>query len=79
MVRCQHGAGDADGREVRRTFRVISRPAMIRPRRAAWNKGRIAGQPLVPKHVWAIRVRVELANIMRDPPAPPLAIWRGLK
>lgn len=30
----------------------------------AWNKGRIVGQkrPLKPKHVWAIRVRVELVE-----------------
>lgn len=40
----------------------------IRARRPAWNKGRIVGQkrPLMPKHVWAIRVRLELANRIRD-------------
>lgn len=34
----------------------------------AWNKGRIVGQkrPLLPKHVWAIRVRLEIANRVRD-------------
>ena len=34
----------------------------------AWNKGRIVGQkrPLKPKHVWAIRVRLELAQNHRD-------------
>jgi len=34
----------------------------------AWNNGRIIGQkrPLLPKHVWAIRVRLELANCVRD-------------
>jgi hypothetical protein len=33
----------------------------IRALRPAWNKGRIVGQklPLKPKHVWAIRVRLE--------------------
>lgn len=33
-----------------------------------WNKGRIVGQkrPLKPKHVWAIRVRMELAENHRD-------------
>jgi integrase len=33
-----------------------------------WNKGRIVGQklPLKPKHVWAIRVRLELAENHRD-------------
>lgn len=42
-------------------------PAIIPPRRA-WNKGRIIGQkgPLQPKHVWAIRVRLELAERTRD-------------
>ncbi len=42
-------------------------PAVIPPRRA-WNKGRIIGQkrPLQPKHVWAIRVRLELAERLRD-------------
>jgi len=42
-------------------------PAII-PQRRAWNKGRIIGQkrPLQPKHVWAIRVRLELAERLRD-------------
>jgi hypothetical protein len=41
---------------------------MIRPTMPAWNKGRIVGQkrPLLPKHVWAIRVRLELAEAVRD-------------
>jgi len=40
----------------------------IRALRPAWNKGRIAGQklPLKPKHVCAIRVRLELAENSRD-------------
>lgn len=40
----------------------------IRPQRPAWNKGRLVGQkrPLMPKHVWAIRVRLELAENHRD-------------
>ncbi|MBP0483638.1 tyrosine-type recombinase/integrase [Sagittula salina] len=40
----------------------------IRACRSAWNKGRIVGQkrPLLPKHVWAIRVRLELAERHRD-------------
>ena len=42
-------------------------PAIIPPRRA-WNRGRIIGQkrPLQPKHVWAIRVRLELAGKIHD-------------
>lgn len=41
---------------------------MVIPLRQAWNKGRIVGQkrPLLPKHVWAIRVRLELAGSLRD-------------
>ena len=40
----------------------------IRALRPAWNKGRLVGQkrPLKPKHVWAIRVRLELAENHRD-------------
>lgn len=40
----------------------------IRPNRPVWNKGRIVGQkrPLLPKHVWAIRVRLEIAENLRD-------------
>jgi len=36
----------------------------IRALHPAWNKGRIVGQkrPQKPKHVWAIRVRLELAE-----------------
>ncbi|MEP3439579.1 MAG: tyrosine-type recombinase/integrase [Hoeflea sp.] len=41
---------------------------MIIPVRKTWNKGRLLGQkrPLLPKHVWAIRVRLELAGALRD-------------
>lgn len=40
----------------------------IRALRPAWNKGRLVGQkrPLKSKHVWAIRVRLELAENHRD-------------
>ena len=33
-----------------------------------WNKGLLVGQkkPLEPKHVWSIRVRLELAGSKRD-------------
>jgi len=42
-------------------------PAIILSPRA-WNRGRIIGQkrPLQPKHVWAIRVRLELAESARE-------------
>ncbi|SDL47421.1 hypothetical protein SAMN04488026_108724, partial [Aliiruegeria lutimaris] len=41
----------------------VNLPA-IRACRPPWNKGRVVGQkrPLLPKHVWAIRVRLELAE-----------------
>lgn len=37
-------------------------------RRKGWNKGRIVGQKLrlTPKHVWAIRVRLESAENDRN-------------
>ena len=33
-----------------------------------WNKGLLVGQkkPLEPRHVWSIRVRLEIARSMRD-------------
>jgi integrase len=36
----------------------------LRPDRPAWNNGRIIGQKhsLLPKHVWSIRVRLEMAD-----------------
>jgi integrase len=48
-------------------MQIINLPT-IRPQRPAWNKGRIVGQkrPLLPKHVWAIRVRLEIAENRRD-------------
>ncbi|SDL71291.1 tyrosine-type recombinase/integrase [Aliiruegeria lutimaris] len=45
----------------------VNLPA-IRDCRQPWNKGRVVGQkrPLLPNHVWAIRVRLELAERKRD-------------
>lgn len=45
----------------------IQLPA-INPKRHPWNKGRLAGQKrtLLPKQVWAIRARLELAGNLRD-------------
>ena len=41
---------------------------MLLPRKRAWNHGLILGQKraLLPKHVWAIRARLELASKIRD-------------
>lgn len=40
----------------------------LRPARVPWNKGRIIGQkrPLLPRHVWSIRVRLDMAGHPRD-------------
>jgi integrase len=40
----------------------------VTPKRRAWNRGRLVGQkrPLLPKQVWAIRARLELADNLRD-------------
>ena len=45
----------------------IQLPA-TRPSRPPWNKGRLIGQkrPLLPRQVWAIRARLELADNLRD-------------
>ena len=41
---------------------------VLKPRRKAWNNGRLIGQkrPLLAKQVWAIRARLELAGNVRD-------------
>jgi len=54
---------------------------VIRALRPAWNKGRIVGQerPLKPKHAWAIRVRLELAENHRDLALFSLAIDSKLR
>lgn len=40
----------------------------VTPKHRPWNKGRLVGQkrPLLPKQVWAIRARLELAGNLRD-------------
>ena len=40
----------------------------VRKVRPPWNKGQIIGQkrPVLPKHVWSIRVRLEMADNKRD-------------
>jgi len=41
---------------------------VITKRRPPWNRGRLVGQkrPLLPRQVWAIRARLELADNLRD-------------
>lgn len=57
-------AGLGDRREV---MSIETLPA-LRPTRAPWNKWRIVGQkrPPLPKRVWSIRVRLEMADNRRD-------------
>lgn len=47
---------------------TIANLPSIRACRPAWNKGRVVGQkrPLMPKHMWTIRVRLEIAENHRD-------------
>jgi len=68
---------EADGRS---NMTIANLPA-IRACRPAWNKGRIVGQkrPLVPKHVWAIRVRLEIAKNHRNLALFNLAIASKLR
>ena len=53
----------------------------IRPQRPGWNKGRLVGQncPLMPKHVWAIRVRLEIAENFRHLALFNIAIYSKLR
>jgi integrase len=57
----------------RRGGRVGGGPAMLvhpvgRDHLRPWNKGLLVGQkkPLQPKHVWSIRIRLEIARMWRD-------------
>jgi integrase len=45
-----------------------SATAVAEKQRQPWNKGKLTGQkpPLLPKHVWAIRTRLQLAQRKRD-------------
>jgi hypothetical protein len=56
-------------------------PPAVKPKRKAWNKGRLIGQkrPLLPKQVWAIRARLELAGNFRDLALFNLAIDSNLR
>lgn len=50
----------------------------LRPVSSAWNKWRIVGQkrPLLSRHVWSIRVRLEMAGNARDLAPLNLAVPR---
>jgi integrase len=69
MLKCPFGkAEDVAGMVDRRDAMSIETLPALRPTRVPWNKGRIVGQkrPLLPKHVWSIRVRLEMAGNKRD-------------
>ena len=42
--------------------------ASTSPKRVPWNKGRLTGAkpPLRPKHVWAIRTKLQIEGRVRD-------------
>jgi integrase len=50
------------------TMQDLIDPASVAPRRDPWNKGKLTGPkpPLRPKHVWAIRSRLQLEGPVRD-------------
>ena len=52
---------------------LVSNLPVPRPSPPAWNRGRIVGQKraLLPRHVWAIRVRLELAGRVVSAVCPP--------
>jgi hypothetical protein len=58
-AKCWCRVGLADGGKAMSTIHL----SVVRPKDLAWNEVRIIGQkrPLQPKHVWAIRVRLEIA------------------
>ena len=47
---------------------TVNQTSTVTPRRMPWNKGKLIGPkpPLQPKHVWAIRTRLQLAGRTRD-------------
>lgn len=70
MLNCPVGlAEDVAGLAVRREIISIETLPALRSMRAPWNKDRIVGQKrrLLPKHVWSICVRLEMADNKRDP------------
>jgi integrase len=44
------------------------KPSDVAPMRRAWNRGRLVGPkpPLKPRHIWAIRTRLQLDGKIRD-------------
>jgi integrase len=65
----------------RRTMETVNETSAVMARRRPWNKGKLIGPkpPLQPKHVWAIRTRLQLAGRTRDPALFNLAIDSKLR
>lgn len=63
------------------TVKTIANLPAIRACRPAWNKGRVVGQkrPLMPMHLWASCVRLEIAENNRDLTLFNLAIGSKLR
>lgn len=69
IIGCSNVSNDVEWRErFGGTAMSASNLPMVITSKKAWNHGRIIGQkrPLLPKHVWAIGVRLELAGATRD-------------
>ena len=49
-------------------MRTDTETSTVTPQRQSWNKGKLIGPkpPLQPKHVWAIRTRLQIAGRTRD-------------
>jgi integrase len=60
---------------------TINETGAVTPGRGPWNKGKLIGPkpPLQPKHVWAIRTRLQLAGRTRDLALFDLAIDSKLR
>jgi hypothetical protein len=65
----------------RRTMETVNQTSAVTPRRRPWNKGKLIGPkpPLQPKHIWAIRTRLQLAGRTRDVALFNLAIDSKLR
>jgi len=73
----EEGLGGAAGGKTMSTSHASA--PIYRPN--PWNKGRLVGQkrPLAPKHVWSIRIRLELADDRRGLALFDLAIDSKLR
>ena len=61
------------------TADAIESTSSARPPRQPWNRGKLIGQkpPLKPREVWAIRIRLQIAERLHDLALSNLAIDRA--